>query len=129
MSQGWHLKNIYIYLVSFVTLMMIVFGLITFFRNAMNYVYPTSYSYYQTLMDIEYEYLNTNRPVPPVAELEKIREQRLELEKRSIQDNRINQMRNLISSLAVWLIPIPFYLYHWRRVKKDVFTEEGEDNR
>lgn len=122
MSQGWQLKNIYLYLVSFVTLMMILFGLIAFVNNVARFFFPTDYTYYQTLMDIEREYINTGREVPPVTELEQIRDERLESERAR---NRTYVLRDMIGALSVWLIPLPFYFYHWRKIKKDILTHEG----
>lgn len=122
MTQGWQLKSIYLYLVCFVTLMMIVFGFITFLNNTARLAFPVDYAYRQTLMDVEREYISQNRPVPPIAELEEIRTERL---LRDQQNERTRTLRDLAGSFAVWLIPIPFYLYHWRKVKEDIFSDDG----
>ncbi|MBS4032275.1 MAG: hypothetical protein KGZ63_12775 [Clostridiales bacterium] len=123
MTQGWQLKNIYLYLVSFVTLMMIIFGLISFIHNLARASFPVDYSYYQTLMDIEREYTNNNREVPPVSELEQIRDERITSEQNR---NRAYLLRDLIGSLTVWLIPIPFYIYHWRKIQYELFPRKGD---
>lgn len=122
MTQGWQLRSIYLYLVCFVTLLMIVFGFISFLNNAARLLFPVNYSYRQTIMDVEREYLSQNRPVPPVAELEQIRDERMQKE---LNNERIRFLRDLIGSFAVWLIPIPFYLYHWRKVKNELINEGG----
>lgn len=123
MTQGWHLKSIYLYLVCLVTLMMIVFGFITFLSNVGRVIFPDQYSYYyQTLMDMESEYVNNKQEVPAVTEMERIRDERLNNERVRA---RAYLLRDLIGSLAVWLIPIPFYLYHWRRVKEGLFPVKG----
>jgi hypothetical protein len=122
MTQGWPLKSIYLYLVCFVTLLMIVFGFISFLHNTARLVFPVDYAYRQTLMNVEAEYLSTNRPVPPVAELEQIRDSRLEKER---ANERVRRLRDLLGSFAVWLIPVPFYLFHWRKVKEGLFAGEG----
>ncbi len=123
MSTGWHPKNIYLYLVSFVTLMMIIFGLVAFLNNLTRVVFPVDYYYYPTLMEIEQEYNASGTDEVTVAELEKIREERISLDR---ERDRAWQLRELIGTLTVWLIPIPFYLYHWRRIRKDLF-ESGEE--
>ena len=123
MTQGWHLKSIYLYLVCFVTLMMIVFGFISFLSNVGRVIFPDQYSYYyQTLMEMEREYVNNKQEVPPVTEMERIRDERLTSERARA---RAFLLRDLISSLAVWLIPIPFYIYHWRRVREGLFPFKG----
>jgi hypothetical protein len=121
MTQGWQFKSIYLYLVCFVTLMMIVFGLIAFINNVTRFVFPVDYKIHLTLMDLEREYINTGGNVPPVSELEEIREERLQTQR---ETNRAYLLRDLLGSLAVWLIPIPFYLYHWRKVREDLFAQK-----
>jgi len=121
-SQGWQLKNIYLYLVSFVTLMMILFGLIAFANNVARFLFPADYLYYQTLMDIEREYTSTGRESPPLTELERIKDERMESERTR---NRAYTLRDMIGTLSVWLIPLPFYFYHWRKIKEDILTHEG----
>lgn len=123
MTQGWHLKSIYLYLVCFVTLLMIVFGFIAFLGNVGRVVFPDQHSYYyQTLMEMEREYVNNKQEVPPVTEMERIRDERLNSERARA---RAYLLRDLISSLAVWLIPVPFYLYHWRKVREGLFPVKG----
>ncbi len=126
MSQGWSIRNIYMYLISFVTLMMVLFGIISFLNNTARFFLETDYRYYITLMDIEQEYLNTGRDVPPVKELERIREERhLAGQEEDYLRNRAYRLRNLIGSLAVWLVPLPFYLYHWRKIKEEHYPPRG----
>ena len=123
MSRDWQLKNIYLYLVCFVTLMMIIFGLISFLQNVVNYFVPVRYANYLTLMDIEQEYLNSSREVPPLEELEAIRDSRNAQEEQLKKNDRIYTLRSLVGSLAVWLIPLPFYQYHWRKIRDGLFPE------
>jgi hypothetical protein len=121
-TQGWHIKNIYLYLVCFVTLLMIVFGFISFLNNAGRLVFPVEYSYRQTILDVEQEYLQTNRTVPSITELQKIRDERLDATR---NNERVRMLRDLLGSFFVWLTPVPFYLYHWKKVKEDLFVNEG----
>ncbi|MBT9147673.1 MAG: hypothetical protein DDT32_01438 [Syntrophomonadaceae bacterium] len=50
MTQGWPLRNIYLYLVCFVTLMMVLFGFISFLNSVARLAFPIDYSYRQTIM-------------------------------------------------------------------------------
>ena len=128
MSRDWQLKNIYLYLVCFVTLMMIVFGLIFFSQNVVSYFVPAHhYATYLTLMDIEQEYLQAGREVPPLEELEAIRNSRNVQEEQLRKNDRIYQLRSLVGSLAAWLIPLLFYLYHWRKIREDLFSAQGRN--
>ncbi|NLM45661.1 MAG: hypothetical protein GX200_02510 [Firmicutes bacterium] len=122
MSRDWQLKNIYLYLVCFVTLMMIIFGVIFFCQNVVSYFVPVHYSSYLTLMDIEQEYLQAGKEVPPLEELKALRDSRNAQNEQMQKNDRIYRLRSLAGSLAVWLIPLPFYLYHWRKIKEDLFS-------
>ncbi len=123
MSNSWQLKTIYLYLISFVTLMMIIFGFISFVNNLARFAFPTNYNYYPTLMEIEREYINNKQETPPISELEQIREERMAYDQNR---DRIYLLRDLIGSITVWLIPIPFYLFHWRKIEKELFHQEGD---
>lgn len=123
MGQGWHIKNIYLYLVSLVTLMMIVFGSIIFLDNVGRMIFPTDYQHRMTLMDLEREYINTDTELPAISELERIRDERFADEQAR---SRIISLRNLVRSLFIWLVPIPFYLFHWKKIKSELFRNGGE---
>ncbi len=122
MDGGWQMRNIYLYLVAFVTLMMIIFGLTSFFNNVARLVFPLDYSYYITLMDVEAEYVNTGREVPSLEELESLRQTRMD---NDTAMNRAYRLRDLVGTLAVWLVALPFYLYHWNKIKTEILHDGG----
>ncbi len=122
MDGGWQMRNIYLYLVTFVTLMMIIFGMVSFLNSIARLVFPLEYRYYTTLMDLEAEYTNAGREVPPLEELERVREDRME---RDAARDRAFQIRDLVSSLAVWLVALPFYVYHWKKIKIEILDDGG----
>ncbi len=126
MSGGWQVKNIYLHLVCFVTLMMIMGGVVSTFNTGLEILFPWRYS--TTLMDM---YLHEEAPHDPYNELPKLQEhveenppdwQKLEemrtaREKREADSNYIYKLRTLVGSLALFLIPLPFYYYHWKKIK------------
>ncbi len=122
MGGGWQMRNIYLYLVCFVTLMMIVFGLAAFLNNAARLAFPLDYRYYITLMDLEAEFVNAGKEVPSLEELRSLQQERMDaVEARE----RAYLLRDLISSLTVWLVALPFYLFHWKKVKREVLNSGG----
>lgn len=123
MERGFTIRSIYLYMVSLVTLLMLVFGLIFFVNSAIRLAMPTDYTYYRTIMDIEREYLDAGLPFPGIPELEQIRDQRMT---EDILLNRNFRLRETVGALAVWLIPLPFYLYHWNKIKKEYIPKEDE---
>lgn len=125
MTGEWQVKNIYFYLVCFVTLMMIIGGIVSTLNTSLELIFPWNYS--PTLMDLSLqeaphdryeqlpklrEYLQENPP-----DWQKLEENRAAQEKRDADRDRIYKLRNLIGSLALFLIPMPFYYYHWKKIK------------
>lgn len=122
MDGGWQMRNIYLYLVALVTLMMIVFGMVAFFNNVARFLLPVEYRSYITLMDVEMEFVNSGRDVPSQNELSRLRQERMDNEDARTQAYRV---RDLVSSLAVWVVALPFYLYHWKKIKLELLENGG----
>ena len=133
MTGGWQVKNIYFYLVCFVTLMMIISGIVSTLNTSLDLIYPWNYS--PTLMDIYLQEAPYNRydQLPKLREhlsenppdWEKLEEMRAEREGLDMERDRIYKLRNLIGSLALFLIPLPFYYYHWKKIKPEPMDSGG----
>ena len=115
MAKSWSIKNLYFYLVCLVTLFLFVGGAISSINSAMQLSFPDRpnmmifHTYYP-------EYKDESTPVfdpPPLEELEKRRAEQEEMD----QYYRGYTMRSLLNSIALMIIAVPFYLYHWKRVK------------
>ena len=114
MSREWSIRNIYFYLVSLVTLFLVVGGFISAVQSAAELVLPVKPNV--TLMQVYYPEYRDGQAVfepPSLAELEALRQEQ-ELRETHY---RYYTWRQLLNSIAFILIPIPFYLYHWRHVK------------
>ncbi len=122
MSGGWQIRNIYLYLVSFVTLLILIFGLVAFLGNIADFIFPTDYQGYITLMEVEAEFNRGGQNVESLQELDEIRQGRMDNE---TSRNQIYRIRRLVSSLATWLVALPFYLYHWKKIKIELLGTEG----
>jgi hypothetical protein len=122
MDGGWQMRNIYLYLVTFVTLMMIIFGMVAFFNSVARFIFPQEYRTYITLMDVEAEYTSAGRDVPAQSELSRLRQERMDSD---VTRTRAYRVRDLVSSLAVWAVALPFYLYHWKKIKVELLANGG----
>lgn len=101
----WSLRNIYLYLVCFVTLMMMIFGTVNIIGNITDIMYPTNFSYYSPKVES-----NTASP----TESEKIN---AENRKRHEENQKIQNKKNLVKSVSFVFIAIPVFVYHWRKIE------------
>jgi len=105
------LRNIYLYLVSFVALMMILIGLIFTVQNITDVLFPTNY-YYESV-PIEKSGNMTD------AETDADKKILDENQKRNEQNQRTQSKKNVAKSVAVVIVALPTFAYHWRKIEKE----------
>ncbi len=100
----FNIRLLYLYLFSFVGLLITIIGSIQLIDLGLKtYVFKVSeYTYYSD---------------PMVEEKAKISSE--EMEKRNKQEQSNQQKRQLSNSLSMILIGVPLYLYHWKTIKKE----------
>jgi len=101
------LRNIYLYLVSFVALMMIIIGLIFTVQNITDVLFPTNY-YYES---VPIEKTGTMNDAD-----KKVYEDN---QKRNEQNQKTQSKKNVAKSVAVVLVALPTFAYHWRKIEKE----------
>ncbi len=101
------LRNVYLYFVSFVSLMLILIGLIFTIQNLADLLFPTNY-YYDTLP------IDKNRQM--TEEEKKAYE---ESQRKSEQNQRTERSKNVAKSTAVVIVALPSFIYHWRKIEKE----------
>lgn len=101
------LRNVYLYLVSFVSLMMILIGLIFTVQNITDVIFPTNY-YYET---VPIDKGNTMSE----EEKKQYEENRMRNENNQTMQNK----KNVAKSVAVVLVALPTFLYHWKKIEKE----------
>lgn len=101
------LRNVYLYLVSFVSLMMILIGTIFTVQNITDVVFPTNY-YYETL------------PIEKTGNLTVEDQKNYEENQRINAENRdIESKKSVAKSIAVVAVALPTFAYHWRKIEKE----------
>ncbi len=111
------LRNVYLYLVCLITLVVSIFAAVQLVRSAVGLAYPDPgyYGYY-------------GYP-PPVDESgQEISEEELRRQEEIARDSqRRNEVLGLVGSGTTLLIAGPLYLYHWRRVQAELPTRATPD--
>ncbi len=108
------LRNIYLYLVSFVALMMIIIGLIFTVQNITDVLFPTNY--YFEAAPIQKTPSMTEEEFKKYEEEQKINEYN---QKMNYKNQLTDSKKNVAKSIAVVIVALPTFFYHWRKIEKE----------
>lgn len=108
-----NIRTLYLYIVSFLSLMAIVIGTVYLVERVTNYIYPVDYAY-----DITLEKISPDTGAYPdqVNNTPTIEEQKA--------NAQISTLRDIFTALAIILVSAPLYTYHWTMVQKERKREE-----
>jgi len=118
MAEGrqWNIRQVYLYLICFATLMMLIIGLVQLIMGVVDLVYPDP--------NMESQYLDTKIKVSemqrnnPEITREDIERQIQEDQARQKVSRKYSQIKSFINSLALVMVSLPVYLYHWRKIQR-----------
>ncbi len=110
MVKAWNIRTVYLYLVSFVTLIMLIVGTVNLIRAGVDFFYPDP-GYYPGPVELKMRY--ENQKVEPEVIEEQVK---LEVE-REQQRQKHWRIKRLAESFAMLVVAAPIYLYHWRRIQ------------
>ncbi len=108
LSDRVTVRNLYLYLVCLVTLVVSLFAAVQLVRNSVGLLYPDPggwYGYYAPLED----------PAGGLSEEERQRQEEL-----SRDSQRRQSVLDVVGAGATLLIAGPLYVYHWRRVQAEL---------
>lgn len=107
LSERFSLRNLYLYLVCLITLVVAIFAAVQFVRSTVSLLYPDPgyYGYF-------YE-----TPVEDVPQAEQQRQEEL-----ARDSQRRQSVLDMVSAGTTLLIAGPLYVYHWRRVQAELPT-------
>jgi hypothetical protein len=98
------LRNLYLYLVCVITLVISIFAAVSVVRNTVELLYP----------DPGYYGFEAPAKEPGVTAEEQQRRQRA-----AVESQRRQAVLGLVSSGTLLLLAGPLYVYHWRRVQAE----------
>jgi|GEM_PF-2663066 len=107
-----NIRTLYLYVVSFLALMAIIFGTVNLVEKVTNYIYPVDYTYDQSYISsspIKGDYTtqdNTNT---------------IATQQRNTQ---IRTLKDIFTAVAVIVISVPLYSYHWTMIQKERKKEQ-----
>lgn len=112
MKKEWNIRLVYLYLVSFVSLMMLVIGTVQLIQAAVEFAYPPPV-YYPGPLEVKERAANQNLPADVLEE-----QARLERERQERQAE-YQRARQLAGALSLLVVALPLYRYHWRRIQAE----------
>lgn len=113
MKREWNIRTVYLYLVCFVTLMMVIFGTVDLIRSVVTFLYPPP-TYTPGPLDLKLRVQDD-----PSLTTELLKEQARFDEERQRQQQRYDQARRLAQAFSLLLVALPIYVYHWRRIQQE----------
>lgn len=108
----WSLRNIYLYIVCLITLIMVIVGAAGTVRTIAEMLYPDPGEYYGPYIEIKTDSALSD------AEIEE--QQRLQE-----AQSRRQSVLNLAGNLALVVIAGPLYIYHWRKIEGELEAAGG----
>lgn len=109
MAGNWDIRRIYLYLVSFATLMMMIIATVQFLQGIVNIAYPDP-GYYS---EVRMKYAGPEGKEPQISEADLKKEMEQERVRRRYYD-----MRSMINNLVMLGVALPVYMYHWRKIQR-----------
>lgn len=107
-SGRWSLRNIYLYVLCLITIIMVIVATVNLVRGTVELAYPDP-GYYGGPIE----------KVPGMSEAEFEKQQRVARE-----SSRRQAILNLVGSAAMLLVAGPVYLYHWRKIESELPSQQ-----
>ncbi|MHB1017554.1 MAG: hypothetical protein ACYC2X_06685 [Coriobacteriia bacterium] len=105
-GNRWSLRNIYLYLVCLITLIMVIVGAATAVRAVVDLVYPDPGYYMERPVDEDGKPLYTEEEWADQQSIQK-------------ESTLRYAVLSLVGSLSYVFIAGPIYVYHWRKIESE----------
>jgi hypothetical protein len=114
------LRNVYLYLVCLITLVVAIFAAVSLVRSVVALAYPDP---------MAYGYYGYYPPEPgPDGKPGSIDEAEQDRQQQAAEDAARRQaLLDVVSSATTLLIAAPVYVYHWRRVQSELPARTGQE--
>ncbi len=113
------IKNIYLYLVCFVTLMMMVVAVGDIIQIGLK-----KYIFTKADQDMYYPTMTCSPPVPtadktsPAVKPEDCAKQQADEQKRSLDAREAQRQRDLVRDISFIVVSLPLFAFHWSLVRR-----------
>jgi hypothetical protein len=111
MARRVYFREIYLYIVCLIALIIFIVGLVTVYNGAINYVKPTTYMTKSSIMSVYSadQYQNLSK-----EEIEQLAEDELNA---SLQSEKDMAFKGLLRGILLVIIAIPLFAFHWKKAQ------------
>jgi hypothetical protein len=113
-KNAWSLRNLYLYVVCLITLVMTIVATVNVVRAIVDLAYPNP-GYYMTVPAVPVD----GKATPDPAQLQQQQEIQRQQEENQRQQATRNAVLNLVGSGAMLIVAGPVYVYHWRKIERE----------
>lgn len=103
-KDRWSLRNIYLYLVCLITLIMVIFSVVNVVRATVELVYPDPGYFYEIPIEKGGTSGLTQEQIDRQNEMQRQQSQR-------------QAILSLVGGVALLVVAGPLYVYHWRKIE------------
>ena len=111
MARRVYFREIYLYIVCLIALIIFIVGIVMVYDSAINYVKPTTYVTRSNIMTMYStdQYQNLSK-----EEIEQLAEDELDA---SLQSEKDIAFKGLLRGILLVIISIPLFAFHWRKAQ------------
>ncbi len=111
MTRRVYFREIYLYIVCIIAIIIFIVGLIMVYNGTIDYVRPTTY---MTKSSIVAMYSTEQYPDLSTDEIEQLAQEELDA---SIQSAKDLAFKDLLRGVLLVVIAIPLFAFHWRKAQ------------
>lgn len=111
MARRVYFREIYLYIVCLIALVIFIVGLVMVYDGAINYIKPTTYMTKSSIMTMYStdQYQNLSK-----EEIEQLAEDELNA---SLQSEKDIAFKGLLRGILLVIIAIPLFAFHWKKAQ------------
>lgn len=111
MARRIYFREIYLYIVCIIAIIIFIIGIISVYDGAVNYIKPVTYMSKASIVSM---YSTERYPDLPGDEIERLAEEEFNT---ALQSEKDRAFKDLLRGVLLIIIAIPLFAFHWRKAQ------------
>lgn len=111
MARRIYFREIYLYIVCIIAIIIFIIGIISVYDGTVNYIKPVTYMSKTSIVSM---YSAERYPDLPVDEIERMAEEEFDTALKSEKDRAF---KDLLRGVLLIIIAIPLFAFHWKKAQ------------